>query len=148
MDSGIEMRLLSIEDVHEVALLEQEIFTDPWSENIYRQTVVLDDVRYVVVVDNKKIIGAAGIRNIVGEGEITNVMISPEYRNRGLAYKMLEELLEQGRKLGVADFTLEVRASNTPAIKLYEKLGFRSEGIRPGFYEHPKEDALIMWKRT
>ena len=85
--------------------------------------------------------------NIAGEGEITNVVIKEEFRGRGYAYSMMQRLLEEGRKLGVSDFTLEVRVSNTPAIKLYEKLGFKSEGIRPGFYDKPKEDAMILWLR-
>ena len=60
---------------------------------------------------------------------------------------MLKVLMEEGCKRGINAFTLEVRAGNAPAIHLYEKLGFVQEGIRPGFYERPKEDAIIMWKR-
>ena len=60
---------------------------------------------------------------------------------------MLLELIRQGEEMGIADFTLEVRKSNAAAIHLYEKAGFRSEGIRPGFYDKPKEDAVIMWRR-
>lgn len=142
------IRKMTLEDVPEVAMLEQEIFTDPWSENVYRQTLMLDDTAYLVVCNESgEIVGAAGIRNIVGEGEITNVMVKPEHRNKGIAYEMLTKLLEAGRSIGANAFTLEVRRSNISAIKLYEKLGFVSEGIRPGFYEHPKEDALIMWIR-
>lgn len=148
IEPKITIRTMTYEDVPSVARLEASVFSDPWTEDVYRQTVVLEDVRYVLVLADDEIIGAAGVRNIVGDGEITNVMISPEYRRSGLAYAMLERLLEEGQKLGVIDFTLEVRASNEPAIKLYEKLGFCSEGIRPGFYEHPKEDAVIMWKRN
>ena len=97
--------------------------------------------------DREEIIGAAGVRNIVGTGEITNVMITPMYRGRGIARQMLTDLLDRGRKLGADDFTLEVRAGNEPAIKLYESLGFVSEGIRPGFYRNPTEDAVIYWLR-
>ena len=60
---------------------------------------------------------------------------------------MMRQLLERGRGLGIGDYTLEVRAGNAPAIGLYERLGFVSEGKRPGFYEDPKEDAVIYWKR-
>ena len=56
-------------------------------------------------------------------------------------------VVEDGRKHGLLEFTLEVRVGNKPAIRAYEKVGFESEGIRPNFYSHPKEDALIMWIR-
>ena len=60
---------------------------------------------------------------------------------------MLKQLLERGRGIDIADYTLEVRKGNEAAIKLYQKAGFKSEGIRPGFYDEPKEDAEIFWKR-
>lgn len=139
---------MTLDDIETVAEMEQMIFTDPWSENVYRQTLMLDDTVYVVTCDDLgNIVGVAGVRNIVGDGEITNVMVLPKNRGEGIAYNMLTRLMDEGRAIGVIDFTLEVRKSNMPAIKLYEKLGFVNEGIRPGFYEHPKEDAIIMWKR-
>lgn len=141
------IRRMTEQDIPVVAKLEQMIFTDPWSENVYKQTLALDNVVYLVVEEDGEVIGVSGIQNIVGDGEITNVMIAPEYRGRGYAYQMLQSLLEEGAKIGVTDYTLEVRCSNENAIRLYEKLGFVSEGIRPGFYEHPKEDAVIMWLR-
>ena len=133
------------EDLPRVAELEKLIFTTPWSEKVYRETFELAGVEYVVACDDEVIIGAAGIRNIVGTGEITNVMVLPEYRGRGVGRQILEELLERGRKLGAEEFTLEVRSSNEPAIRLYESFGFVCEGIRPGFYSEPLEDAKIYW---
>ena len=72
----------------------------------------------------------------------------PDYRGQGIARMMLEELLGNARREGIRAFTLEVRAGNAPAIALYERLGFRTEGVRPGFYSKPKEDALIQWLRV
>ena len=135
------------DDIPRMAGLERIIFTDPWSEKVYRETLALPDVEYVVAVDDDTIVGGAGVRNIVGTGEITNVMLLPEYRGKGLGRKIVEEVIERGRRLGAEEFTLEARASNASAIKLYEKLGFVNEGIRPGFYNNPKEDAAIMWLR-
>ena len=84
----------------------------------------------------------------MGEGDITNVVVHPDYRKRGIAYKMLTELLYRGEeKYGIEAYTLEVRESNIEAIRLYERLGFVREGIRKDFYEKPEENALIMWKR-
>ena len=133
------------QDIPRVAELEKMIFTAPWSEKVYRETFAIPGVEYVVACDDETIIGAAGIRNIVGTGEITNVMVLPQYRGRGIGKQILEELLERGRKLGAEEFTLEVRDSNEPAIRLYEGLGFEFEGIRPGFYSEPEEDARIYW---
>ena len=139
---------MTAEDIPETARLEREIFTHPWSEKVYRETFELPGVEYVVAELNNTIVAAAGVRNIAGTGEITNVMVKPEYRNRGIATQMLTELLERGRRLGACDFTLEVRAGNETAIRLYEKLGFVFEGIRPDFYNDPKEDARIYWLRN
>lgn len=137
-------------DIPRVAELEKLIFTDPWPEKVYRETFTIPGVEYVVVCDDDtgEIVGAAGVRNIVGTGEITNVMLLSDYRGRGIGKQMLIQLLERGRKLGANDFTLEVRESNTVAIKLYESLGFESAGKRPGFYSNPAEDAVIYWLYT
>ena len=136
---------MTIEDIPRVAELEKLIFTDPWSEKVYRETFALSGVEYVVATDDEMIVGAAGVRNIVGTGEITNVMLLPEYRNRGVGRKMMEELILRGRNLGATDLTLEVRAGNAAAQRLYESLGFKCEGVRPGFYRNPSEDAKIYW---
>ena len=135
------------EDIPRVAQLEKMIFTNPWSEKVYRETFEIPDVEYVVAELNNTIVAAAGVRNIVGTGEITNVMVSPECRGQGIATRMLTQLLERGRTLGATDFTLEVRAGNDTAIRLYERLGFKCEGTRYGFYNDPKEDAKIYWLR-
>ena len=141
----IGIRKMTTDDIPRVAELEAEIFANPWLEKVYRETLVIEGVEYVVAMDEDEIIGAAGVRNILGTGEITNVMITPEYRRRGIGKMMIADLLERGRRLGIRDFTLEVRVSNTAAIRLYEGFGFKSAGIRPGYYINPKEDAYIYW---
>ena len=73
--------------------------------------------------------------------------VAADYRKKGIGRKMMEYMLERAKENGMGDCTLEVRVSNQPAIRLYESLGFKGEGVRPGFYDKPKEDALIMWKR-
>ena len=95
----------------------------------------------------QKIIGECGVRDIVGEGEITNVAVHPDWQGFGIASRMLGDVLARSLEEGMTAFTLEVRAGNRPAIALYEKYGFRTEGIRADFYDKPVEDALIMWRR-
>jgi len=101
----------------------------------------------MVAVYNETVLGVCGYLESFGEADICNVSVDKSYQNKGIATKMLECLMKEGADKGVVAYTLEVRAGNKSAIHLYEKLGFVSEGIRPGFYERPKEDALIMWKR-
>lgn len=96
---------------------------------------------------SETIIGLCGVKKIFEEGEISNVAVHPDHRGRGISRKMLETLMEEAQADGVKAFTLEVRAGNEIAIRLYESLGFRTEGIRPRFYDHPVEDGFIMWKR-
>ncbi len=135
------------DDIPYVARMEELIFPDPWSEKVYRETLALPDVRYVTAREDGRIVGVAGVRNIAGTGEITNVMVMPGFRRKGIGRKMMLELLERGRGLGAEEFTLEVREGNTGAIRLYESLGFICEGVRPGFYRNPPEDAKIYWLR-
>ena len=87
------------------------------------------------------------MKKIFEEGDISNVAVLPEHRGRGISRKMLELLMREAREDGVQAFTLEVRAGNAIAVNLYESLGFRTEGVRPRFYDDPVEDALIMWQR-
>ena len=92
-------------------------------------------------------LGMCGL--IIGpyEAEVMNVAVHPEYRGLGISNKLMEALLDLGTKKGVSEYTLEVRVGNQAAIHLYEKFGFVGEGVRPGFYRKPTEDALIMWRR-
>ena len=147
-EAALKIRKMEDEDAIALSAIEQEVFSMPWSVKDFLEMNAHDEVVYLVAEFDGQIIGGCGVRNILGDGEITNVVIKEAYRGRGYARRMLTRLLELGRELGANDFTLEVRASNIPAIKLYESLGFISEGIRPGFYERPKEDANIMWLRS
>lgn len=97
--------------------------------------------------EQDRIVGICGVKKIFEEGEISNVAVHPDHRGRGISRRMLEMLIGEAREDGVENFTLEVRAGNTVAIRLYESFGFRTEGIRPRFYEDPVEDGLIMWLR-
>lgn len=146
-DNELIIRKMTDEDAVYLAAIEEETFSMPWKVNDFLEMNAHDEVTYLVAEIDGRIIGGCGIRNICGDGEITNVVIQEAFRGNGYSSIMLSRLLEEGRKLGANEFTLEVRASNKPAIGLYEKLGFISEGVRPRFYEKPVEDALIMWKR-
>ncbi len=138
-------------DIDQVCMLEEMAFSMPWHRQSFVEMVDNKDALYLVVEEDIRpgvVIACCGMRSIVGEGDISNVVVHPNYRKRGIAYRMLTELLRQGEvDYGVEAYTLEVRKSNTDAVNLYHRLGFVQEGIRKNFYEKPIEDAIIMWKR-
>ena len=102
---------------------------------------------FYVAEDEGRIVGLAVYRNILGDVDITNVQVRTGHRRQGIGRSIVEKTVSKARETGGRNYTLEVRASNTDAIRLYEALGFKTEGIRKGFYDHPKEDAIIMWLR-
>ena len=147
----LTIRELTMEDIDQVCALEEMVFSMPWQRDAFIEMVENKDALHLVVEEKTQpgvVIATCGMRHIVGEGDISNVVVHPHYRKRGIAYQMLSELLKRGELcFGIEAYTLEVRKSNEDARKLYEKLGFVSEGIRKNFYEKPVEDAIIMWKR-
>ncbi|MDE6844544.1 MAG: tRNA (adenosine(37)-N6)-threonylcarbamoyltransferase complex dimerization subunit type 1 TsaB [Lachnospiraceae bacterium] len=143
----ITYRRMTSEDVPFISKLEEETFSMPWSAKDFLEMINKEDARYYVAERDGQLLGGCGVLMAAGEGNITNVVIAPEARNQGVGTGMLRHLLKEGEREGLKAFTLEVRVSNAAAIHVYEKLGFVSEGIRPGFYEKPVEDAMIYWKR-
>ena len=119
----------------------------PWSAESFLQMIEKEDTAYFVAEEDGQILGGCGLLLIAGEGNITNVAVAATARRRGLAPGLGTYLRQEGDRAGLTAYTLEVRVSNAAAIALYEKFGFVSEGIRPNFYENPREDAMIMWKR-
>ena len=100
----------------------------------------------VALDDSDQVVGYAGLQVVLDEGYITNVAVRPECRRQGIASKLLQVFLDFAEANQLAFLTLEVRASNYDAIALYGTRGFRSVGRRKNYYEHPKEDAIIMTK--
>ncbi len=141
------IRPMEHKDVECISRIEEETFSMPWSLDAFTEMLSNKNARYYVAELGGRVVGSCGMLMAAGEGNITNVVIEQKVRGAGIGTKMLQYLIEDGRRIGLAAFTLEVRVSNSAAIHVYEKLGFHSEGVRPGFYEKPKEDALIMWKR-
>lgn len=150
MQEKTEIRIipLSKELVPEVAAIEAVCFSEPWSEQAYLEACDKEDYLYLVAVDDKgHAVGMCGLIIGLFEAEVMNVAVHPDYRGQGVAQKLMDALMEAGEARGVKEYTLEVRVSNAGAIHVYEAHGFVGEGIRPGFYRMPTEDALIMWKR-
>lgn len=133
------------DDVKEVAGIEKEIFSTPWSEKSFADSISSNDNIYVVAKEEGKIIGYVGIWIVADEGQINNVAVRKEFRNKGVCGKLLEFAMDKAKEKKVSAFTLEVRAGNAAAIHLYEKIGFVNSGTRKNYYKKPDEDAIIMW---
>lgn len=134
------------EHLDEVAALERVCFADPWSRNMLAEELDNAMSAYLVALDTEdgSVVGYAGLMVVVDEGYITNVAVRPESRRAGVAGALLDVFVNFAEGNRLAFLTLEVRASNYGAIALYGSRGFRGVGRRTNYYEHPKEDAIIM----
>lgn len=143
-----DISVIPIEQRHikEIARLEEICFSEPWSEEGILEAYRLGTKFFAAEAD-KKLIGYIGIKAVIDEGYITNIAVFPEFRRRGVAKALLNKVFEFAKEKGLSFVSLEVRPSNTEAVSLYEKTGFREEGRRKNFYRLPLEDALIMTKR-
>lgn len=138
----------NLQHLQDIALIEQLSFSIPWSVDSIRNELEANTraVYMAAVSDQNKVIGYAGMWDILGEGHITNIAVHPDFRNKGIASKLLNEIISCAIKRNIKSLTLEVRKSNFAAISLYKKFGFVEYGIRKGYYEDNGEDAIIMWK--
>ncbi len=137
--------LMTYDDIPQVAAIERQCFPDPWSEQMLQDH--LDNQCAAALVAKGAdgvILGYAGLLVVLDEGYLTNIAVRPEYRRRGIAADILRVFENFARGNQLAFLTLEVRASNAAAIALYQKAGYREAGRRRDYYEHPREDAVIM----
>ena len=136
---------MTYDHIPQVAAIERQCFPDPWSERMLREH--LDNqcaAALVALGEDGTILGYAGLLVVLDEGYITNVATRPEYRRQGIASDLLGVFRTFAEGNHLAFLTLEVRASNTAARALYEKEGYAQVGCRKNYYDHPKEDAIIM----
>lgn len=132
--------------VEAIAELEKICFSDPWSVNSVESELNNPLSLWLVAMDGEKLVGYIGSQTVLGEGDMMNLAVSPEYRRQGVGEGLVSALVAALSEKGATRLALEVRATNDPAIALYEKLGFLVAGRRPNYYRNPKEDALIMRK--
>ena len=142
----MEVRKMQPADVAQVAELEKLCFSAPWSENSIRSELTNPLSLWLVAVDGDTIAGYVGSQSVMGEADMMNVAVAPVYRRQGVAERLVELLVDKLTVNNVSSLTLEVRASNEPAIALYRKMSFVQVGRRPNYYTKPKEDALILRK--
>lgn len=142
------MEIIKMEQGHvsQVAALEAICFRDPWSEKSVASELSNPLSHWLVAVEDDAVLGYIGSQTVLDESDMMNVAVSPAHRRKGIAEALVLALADALREKGSVKLTLEVRASNAPAITLYEKLDFKPIGLRKNYYRNPKEDALIMQK--
>lgn len=138
------IRYLEKFDTERVSDIEKEVFSQPWTKSGFDEVVGRDDTLFLVAEDDGAIKGYIGAYLSLDEAEITNVCTAPECRKQGVAEALIDRFFEEAKIKEIDRIVLEVRISNEPAKRLYEKKGFISLGTRKGFYSFPTEDALIM----
>ena len=128
----------------QVERLEQRCFSVPWTEAQLRAQLPDDRHVFLVAERGDEVLGYVGLMHVLDEGYISNVAVSPDCRRQGIGAALIAELTRRAGRLELAFLTLEARASNAPAIRLYEKMGFRQVGRRKRYYQRPEEDAVLM----
>ena len=138
-----EIRFADLQDAENLHILERENFQEPWSVQNFTDCITNPNGRVVICENQGELVGCVACYVAADEGEIDSVVVKKEARKCGIGGKMLHFLHEEVEKIGVHYLFLEVRESNLPAQRLYEKMGYENVGKRPKFYQNPQEDAYI-----
>jgi [ribosomal protein S18]-alanine N-acetyltransferase len=152
--SWIIERTLSERDLDEIVAIEVASFSNPWTRQMYVRELQNPDVSFLYVLrmagdkDGRaaQTAGFCAFWLVLDEIHINNLAVRAEYQGQGLGTALLKHVLEAGASRGAERATLEVRRSNAPALRLYERLGFTVAATRPNYYVSPPEDALILWR--
>ncbi|HPY96830.1 MAG TPA: ribosomal protein S18-alanine N-acetyltransferase [Candidatus Cloacimonadota bacterium] len=136
------IKKMTEEDFDQALAIEMDLEQDTWGVDGFKISFIHDEAFALTINDNKDIIGFLFGYETVDEFNISNIAIKKEYRHKGFGYYLLSNIIEM--KKHIKNFFLEVRTTNTPALSLYQKMGFKPLYIRKGYYQNPTGDALIM----
>ena len=142
----MRIREMILTDAPAIAELEKLCFSDPWSENSIASEVNNPLSYWLVAEEAGRVCGYVGSQSVLDAADMMNLAVAPDYRRKGIGEALVNALSRHLCQNGVIALLLEVRVSNTPAIALYQKLGFVQVGRRPSYYRNPREDALILRK--
>ncbi len=145
---SVLIRRMTGADIPNVMPIEEESFPTPWTYDMMENELSVENSHYLVAEEEGRILGFIGYWQVLDEGHIMNIAVNKDSRERGIGSLLMDVMLEDGRKRGILYWTLEVRVSNDPARRLYEKKQFELAGIRPGYYASPREDACIYWRKN
>ncbi len=136
---------LKAEHITKILEIENRTNGAPWSERAFKNELAHADRIFLVAFASGEIVGYGGVWLVIDEAHVTTLAVSEDQRRQGIGEKLMVELLAKSKDAGMVCSTLEVRAGNEAAIKLYEKLGYRDIARRKGYYPDNKEDAVVMW---
>lgn len=142
----VSYNLMTEEDIDGVLNITNLCFSTPWSRSSISGELNNPLAKYIIAKDIEKnsVIGFIGAWIVIGEADITNVAVHPNYRKLGVGSKLLSSLINMCDDLNCSLINLEVRVSNISAQNLYKKFSFIENGLRKGYYEDTKEDAILM----
>jgi len=136
---------MRVTDLPAVHAIERASFDSPWPADAYRSELETNRLaQYMVVRAADEIAAYGGMWLMVDEAHIITFAVDPSWRRQRIGERLLLAMLDIAIDAGAREATLEVRLSNLPARRLYEKFGFRPVGLRPRYYSDNNEDALIM----
>ena len=140
--------LSSPSEIDDILAVEEASFTSPWTREMYLAELDNPSVShfYLARTPAREVVGFCSFWLVLEELHINNLAVLPAYRRLRIGTDLLVRVLGDGAKLGARRATLEVRRSNEPAQKLYEKFGFTVAGVRRLYYSNPPEDALVLWR--
>lgn len=147
--TNIIIEKMTFEDLDDVYEIDKDSFPVPWSKSSFEEELRNMLATYLVAKVDGKVIGYIGSWMVIDECHITNIAVNSKYRRKGVASKLVNELLKYCNNHGISYVLLEVRLNNFAAQKLYERFGFKSDGIRKGYYKNPDgtyDDAILMTK--
>ena len=137
---------MTMEDLARVLEIERQSFRTPWPADAYVHELRENRLAaYIVARVDDDLVGYAGMWVILDEAHITTIAVDSRYRGQHIGERLLIGLLDAALDRGARWMTLEVRSSNTTALALYRKYGFREIGTRKGYYSDNREDAIVMW---
>lgn len=140
------IRKMTADDILSAAEIERKCFVHPWSEQSIESEMNRENSVFLMAFEGSVPVGYVGLSIVLDEGYMGNLAVIEPFRRKGIGKALMKELLKSSKAFGLAFVTLEVRESNTPAIKLYEALGFIEVGRRKNYYKEPLEDALLLTK--
>jgi ribosomal-protein-alanine N-acetyltransferase len=143
-DEPISIRPLAYADLPQVIAIERRAFTTPWSLAMFVLELAKPSGVCLAAVRDSRLAGYLVCSRYDQVWHLMNIAVDPPARRRGIASALLERMLERAGP--DQSYTLEVRTSNTGAIAMYERFGFRPAGTRPRYYRDTGEDAVIMWR--
>ena len=146
MKTAVDIKRLQLKDLNAIEEIERRSYPTPWSRSMFAGELAKPASVCLGAFEGERMAGYMIISRYVDAWHVMNIAVDPDFRRRGIATALLERLFELTEDQGRLGYTLEVRVSNVGAIKLYERLSFRSRGIRRGYYTDNREDALIMWR--